>query len=184
MTLKSTPARYGAVTQTIHWLTAFLVLAAYLLGEGGPERILYSAERATQLNAHETLGVAVLALLVLRIVWRIFDPTPKEAPSPGWIRITSRIVQGLLYLLLIAIPVTAILGAWFTGHPIFVAGSEVGPFTGLSHDLGEGFFEVHETLANLILIVAGVHAVAALFHHFVLRDGVLLTMLPFGRARG
>jgi cytochrome b561 len=183
MSFRSTSLRYGVAAQTIHWLTAILVLAAYLLGEGGPESRLYAPERASQLTAHETIGMLVLALLVIRILWRLVDSRPEDEPMPAWMRILSSAVHGILYLLLAAIPLTAIFGAWFSGHPIFFAGSPIGPFLGEAKDVSESLLEIHETLGNVILWIAGLHALAAIYHHVFLRDRVLLTMLPFGRAR-
>ena len=84
--------------------------------------------------------------------------------------------------LLVAVPATAILGAWFSGHPVtFLGIGAIGPLTGEAHDLGLSLAELHETLGNVILYVAGVHAAAALFHHFFLRDRVLRSMLPGGQ---
>lgn len=177
--------RYGAVAQTFHWLTVILVLAAYFLGEGGPQSRVYAPERALTLSAHETFGILVFVLTVLRLLWRAFDRTPDDQPMPRLMRIASRVVQGALYVLLLALPLTAVFGAWFEGHPITLFGGAltIGPLTATDASFGNSLAEVHETLGNAILWVAGAHALAALFHHFVLRDRVLLTMLP-GRSTG
>ncbi len=183
VTETATPTRYGAVTQTFHWLTVFLVGAAYLLGEGGPESRIYAAERATQLSLHETSGMAVLVVLVLRLVWRFFDRAP-EVPMQAWMRVSSRILHVVLYALLAALPLTAIFGAWVGDHPITLVGlGEIGPFLTVNPELGRTLSEIHETLGNVIIWIAGFHAAAALYHHFFLRDRVLVTMLPFGEAR-
>jgi cytochrome b561 len=175
--------RYGSVARFFHWTTVVLVLAAYFIAEGGPESRVYAAERATQLSIHETLGVAVLLVLVLRLVWRALDRTPENPPMPRLMLIAARAVHGLLYLLLAAIPLTAIFGAWFGGHAVtFIGGLAIGPLTAADSSLGHSLAEVHETLGNAILWVAGIHAAAALFHHFVMRDRVLVTMLPGGAA--
>ncbi len=184
MTLRNTPTRYGAIVQTFHWLTVFLVGAAYLLGEGGPESRVYSDERAFTLSLHETFGTLVLVVLVLRLIWRVFERPPQDPPSPAWMTIASRVVHWLLYALLAAVPLTAIFGAWFEGHPINLLGlGDIGPLTSLSHDFGRTITELHTTLGNVIIWVAGLHAAAALFHHFFMRDRVLLSMLPFGGSR-
>jgi cytochrome b561 len=173
------PTRYGAVTQTFHWLTVFLVGAAYLLGEGGPESRVYAAERAVQLGLHETFGMAVFVVLILRLVWRFFDRVP-EVPMQAWMRVSSHILHGVLYALLAAIPLTAIFGAWVGGHAITPFGIEISPFATVNTELGHTLSELHETLGNAIIWVAGFHAAAALYHHFFLRDRVLVAMLPFG----
>lgn len=182
MGLISTPTRYGAVAQLFHWLTAILVAAAYLLGEGGPESRVFAPERALTLSAHETLGSLVLLLLLLRLGWRLIDHLPQGPPMPLLMRAPARLVHIALFLLLALVPLTAILGSWYSEHPLTLLGvGSVGSFVAPAPQFGNTLLGLHGALANAILILAGLHALAALFHHFVLRDRVLLSMLPFGR---
>jgi cytochrome b561 len=98
--------------------------------------------------------------------------------------IAAKAVQASLYVLLIALPVTAIAGAWLEGHPLtLLAGAQVAPLVAKSHDLGASIARLHTWLGDAIMWLAGLHALAALYHHFTLRDGVLVSMLPFGSAR-
>jgi cytochrome b561 len=183
MTLRNTPTRYGAVTQSFHWLTVIFVGAAYLLGPEGRESGIYAPENASALSWHETLGILVIVILVLRLAWRLVDRPPQDPPMPGWMLVSSRLVHWALYALLAAAPLTAILGAWYSGHPIVPFGlGDIAPPVSLSRDFGRGLAEVHGTLGNIIIALAFLHAAAALLHHFVLRDRVLLSMLPI-RAR-
>jgi cytochrome b561 len=182
MTLLNTPTRYGALGQSLHWLTVVFVCAAYLLSEEGPESQVYAPPRAAALTWHETCGMIVLALVLARLVWRMVDSAPAEPPMPAGMLLTARIVHWALYLLLVAAPVTAITGAWLGGHPVRLMGiAPIGPFFSPSHDLGESLANLHGSLGNAIVWIAGLHAAAALFHHFVLRDRVLVAMLPFRR---
>ena len=105
------------------------------------------------------------------------------ASAPAWMNVVSRAVQLLLYALLLAVPSTAIAGAWLEGHPLTLGIlGNVPPPIAESHALGASIATIHTYLGDTILWVAGLHATAALFHHFVLRDEVLLAMLP--RRRG
>ena len=171
--------RYSAVTQTFHWISAALVLAAFVMGPGGPENIVYIPERATERAIHETLGMAVFIISLLRIVWKLLDRPPAPVPLARWMHIASKSAQGMLYLLLLAVPLTAILGAWLEGHPVVLLGglSIAGPLAA-SHDLGSTIAEVHGWLGDVILWIAGLHAAAAIYHHWFLKDGVLASMLP------
>ena len=176
--------RYGAVAQAFHWTTVVLVVAAYLLGEGGPESRVYSATRASDLAWHETLGILVFVVVLVRLVWRLIDRVPEEPPMPVWMSLASRLVHWVLYAMLVAVPLTAIVGAWYEGYPVtFLGIGQIGPWLALSHDFGRTITELHTTLGSFIVWVAGAHAAAALFHHFVMRDRVLLAMLPGGSAR-
>lgn len=172
------PSRYGALAQALHWLTAILVLAAFLYGPGGSEQRVYAPGRDFDRALHETLGLAVLLLSCVRLAWRAFDRHPDPEPVPVWMGLAARTVRVLLYVLLFVVPLTAITGAWLEGHPVTWLGGSLGPWLAPSHDLGSRIAWLHGWLGDVILWVAGLHAVAALYHHFVLKDGVLRAMLP------
>jgi cytochrome b561 len=107
------------------------------------------------------------------------DTVPEDPPVKPWMRYSARLVHVFLYVLLIATPVSAIVGAWLEGHPLTVWGfGNIGPMLPQMHDVGLSVAALHTTFGNVILWVAGLHAVAALFHHFFLRNSVLLSMLP------
>jgi cytochrome b561 len=171
--------RYGGIAQLFHWATAILVLVAFIYGPGGPEDRVYGVARDAERRLHETLGLCVFALVVLRVLWKLVDQRPAPLPMARWMQIASHAVQGGLYLLLFAVPMTAVAGAWLTGHPLtLLTGIDIAPRLAESHDLGATIAEVHGWLGDVILWLAGAHAVAALYHHFRLRDGVLVSMLP------
>ena len=173
------PTRYGGLAQVFHWTTAILVVAAFVYGPGGSERRVYSAARTFDRELHETLGLCVFALITVRVIWRSFDTRPASPDIPRWMRFTSKAVQACLYVLLFALPATAIAGAWLEGHPLtFLGRVEVAPWIAESHDLGATIATIHGWLGDTILWLAGVHAIAALYHHFVRKDRVLLSMLP------
>ena len=179
----STRFRYGAVAQAFHWLTAVLVIAAYFMGPGGSEQRVYSAAVDFTRQTHETLGISVFALVFARLLWRSMDSVPEDPPMKPWMKYSAKLVHIVLYGLLIATPVSAIVGAWLEGHPLTLWGfGNIGPMLSPAHDLGLSLADLHATLGNIILWVAGLHAVAALFHHFFLRDSVLVSMVP-GRWR-
>jgi cytochrome b561 len=182
MQFLSTSRDHGAVTRAFHWLTVLLVGAAYLTSAGGPESRVYSAAMDLTRQTHETFGILVFAVTLLRILWRFADRRPEEPPMPAWMRLSSKAVHLALYGLLVAIPAVGVLGAWLEGHPLtLLTGATYGPLVPLDHDLGHTVTEIHTVLGNVIVWLASLHALAALFHHFVLRDGVLVSMLPTRR---
>jgi len=172
-------ARYGRLAQAFHWVTAVHVLIAFIYGPGGSEQRVYSPARDFDRQLHETLGMCVFALVMLRVLWRAIDVQPDTPQAPRWMGIAAKAVQAALYLLLFAVPLTAIAGAWLEGHPLtLLAGIEIRPLVARSHDLGAQIAAVHTWLGDAILWLAGCHALAALYHHALLRDGVLASMLP------
>jgi len=173
------PKRYSAISQLLHWLTAITVLLAFVYGLGGPEDRVYLPARDFNRHLHETLGMLVILLTLVRVLWKAFDKAPRVAGLPRWMELASSSVQGLLYVLLLAVPLSAMVGAWLEGHAVVLLGgiSLASPLA-QSHALGVTVSNVHTLLGDAIMWLAGAHALAALYHHFLLRDGVLLTMLP------
>ncbi len=173
------PTRYGTVAQTFHWLTAIVVLVAFIYGPGGSEQRVYQPSRDFERQLHETLGLCVLALTFLRVLWKKFDSQPVVPPAARWMELTAKAVQSALYLLLLLVPLTAIAGAWLEGHPLtLLGGLQVASPVGISHDLGASIANLHTWLGDAILWIAGVHALAAVYHHHLLKDQVLVSMLP------
>ena len=171
--------RYSGLTQAIHWATAVLVLVAFIYGPGGSETRVYSPAKDFDRQLHETLGLLVFTLAIVRVLWRAVDTRPDSPEAPPWMMMAAKVMQAALYVLLFAVPLTAIAGAWLEGHPLtLLAGVKIGPFTPEIHDAGKSIATLHTWLGDAILWVAGAHALAALYHHFVLKDSVLRSMLP------
>ncbi|MGF6597783.1 cytochrome b561 [Paraburkholderia sp. GAS448] len=172
-------ARYGAVAQFFHWTTAVFVLAAFTFGPGGSEQRVYAHARDFDRQLHETLGLCVFALVVMRVLWRIVDTQPDPPQVSFWMSVAAKAVQWTLYVFLFALPLTAITGAWLEGHPLtLLAGPEIPSFLGISRNVGATLATIHTWLGDAILWLAGFHALAGLYHHIVLKDGVLVSMLP------
>ena len=163
----------------MHWATAVLVLAAFVYGPGGSEQRVYTPARDFDRQLHETLGLSVLILVAIRLAWRMVDARPDPPKVTRWMGFVARVVRVALYVLLFGVPLTAITGAWLEGHPVtLLAGIEILPVLVLSHDTGATIASIHTWLGDAILWVAGLHALAGLYHHFVLKDDVLESMLP------
>ena len=175
MTVFGTEIRYGTIAQAFHWVTAALVLAAWLVAGGG---------RSPTIVLHETIGLTIFVLVCLRLLWRAFDRQPDQPPMPKAMAWSSVLVHWLLFGLLLAVPFTAIIGTQLEGHALTIYGlGVVGPFlTASSRYLGHQLLELHQLIGNLIIWLAGLHAAAALYHHYFMKDGVLKAMLPGGRA--
>jgi cytochrome b561 len=184
MQLRNSARGYGAVSLSLHWLTVGVVLAAWLLGTFGDE-LPRGAARSGGLLVHIWAGLAILALVALRIVWRLLDPPPPfEATRFGqWLDVAARLTHFALYGLLIAVPVVGVLLQFARGDalPIFGIVDIASPWV-KDRAFARSLKEVHETLANLLMIGASLHAAAALVHHWLLGDSTLARMLP-GRTR-
>ncbi|MEM5296155.1 cytochrome b/b6 domain-containing protein [Burkholderia sp. JPY481] len=186
--MKSSATSYGSIAQFLHWCTAIVVLVTFMYGPGGHEQRVYSAAHDFDRQLHETLGLCVFALTLIRLLWRAFDTQPETPPMSRWMAVLATTVQWLLYLLLLALPLTAISGAWLEGHPLtLIGGHEIPSLLSTSHAAGSAISSLHTWLGDAIMWLAGFHAFAAIVHHVLLKDDVLVGMLPrwfpTGRAR-
>ncbi len=171
---------YGAIPQAVHWLTVILVAVAWTLGLFGDE-FPKGAPRDAGLFAHISAGLAVIALLVVRMAWSLVDPPPSAGPTKlgAWSVRLGKVAHYLLYVLLIAVPVVGIVLQFARGDAIPIFGLVEIPSPWVKDRAFSGNVkEVHEVLANTLMVVAGFHAAAALIHHWVLRDPTLARMLP------
>ena len=171
--------RYGGISQLLHWVTAGLVVYAFSNGLGGSEARVYLPSRDFQRALHETVGLCVLALVAIRLLWRTVETRPEPVETAPWMQTARTAVEVALYVLLFAVPLTAISGAWLEGHPLTLLGGWSIPVLPMgSHDTGVAVSRLHTWLGDAIIWLGVFHALAALYHHFILRDTALISMLP------
>ncbi|MGJ4749014.1 cytochrome b, partial [Leptospira sp. SA-E8] len=116
----SASSRYDLPSRVLHWLTVIAVLIAFILGPGGFGRLMrQGVDPATRSDIvwHETLGLLVFGLTLLRLVWMALRPRPPEFPMPAWMRLSAKAAHVVLWLVLLALPVTALLTLGSEGHP-------------------------------------------------------------------
>ncbi|GGD88941.1 hypothetical protein GCM10011515_05750 [Tsuneonella deserti] len=169
--------RYSGVAMLLHWLIAVAVIVNWQLAENARD-----GDNLMQL--HAATGITILALTVLRILWRLVHRPPPLAPTlHRWERVLAHVTHAVFYILLIALPLLGWIGYSVEGKGIDVFGLlRVGalPVQQGGHDAAEGVFEIHETLGSAMIYLIGLHIVGALKHTLWDKDGNLWRMLPFG----
>lgn len=179
MTLRNDSHAWGSISIALHWLTFLLVVGMAVVGLTMTE--LATSPFKIQVYAlHKSFGLTVLGLTALRLLWRLFAGRPEPEPgSPRWQDRLAALIQGAMYALLVAIPLS---GWWFnsaSGFPLrwfgLVALPKLGGFDPQLKLLAR---ETHETLFFVLASLVAVHAAAALWHHYRLRDRTLSRMLP------
>ena len=169
------PDRYGVVSRAIHWITALLFFVMLGVGLWMEELLDDSSALGEQLLfLHQSTGLLVLGLTVLRLLWLIVTPPP---PLPetlqAWEILLARFVRILMYVLLLAIPVSGYLNLAFDGHDVTFYGLFTIPaLVSENHDLHEVFEEVHELLVWSLLFLVLLHIAGALKHRYELGPGV------------
>ncbi|PPQ35840.1 cytochrome b [Rhodopila globiformis] len=174
--------RYDGVARTLHWLTALLVLVQFGLAEAWdlPAR----PGKHLMIVAHMSFGILLALVLAARIAWRLMPGHQMPAAVAGWVERASKAVHYLLYALLVVQAVLGFVLRWSGNEAMSFFGLLIpppfAPFPKPAHHL---IGAAHNCIGWTIVILAAGHALAALFHHFVLHDDVLWRMLPGRRAR-
>jgi cytochrome b561 len=182
MPLKSDANRWGVGARTLHWLMAVLIITLGLVGlymadlPNSPQKIKIYA-------LHKSIGLTVLALLLLRVAWRMADRRPDDVPMPRWQVLAARGVHALLYVFMLVLPLSGWLYNSASGYPLqwfglfnlpSLTGGSDAALKGTAHAVHEyGFY-------GLVLLLLA-HVGGALKHHFVDRDETLIRMLPLLR---
>jgi cytochrome b561 len=182
-TVASSPVllrRYDAVAQGLHWLIAVLALAVIALGLAVPETARGGAARGLVLLLHRSLGIGVLAAMVLRLLWRWRHAPP---PLPPHMMAIEKFLAGathaVLYLLFFGMPLTGYLNSAAAGHPVALFGVvAIPPLLPEDPRLAQIAMALHFAGQWLVYLLVALHSAAALVHHFVRRDEVMVRMLP------
>jgi cytochrome b561 len=182
MPLSNTEHRYGAVAKFLHWAIVILIIAQYVIIESA-EDLPDGLEKLQVISNHKSLGMLVFLLALARIGWRIVNRgKPVPVPMPDWQRIAAAAGHGVLYLLILAMPLSGWAMSSSANYPVTLFGWFQFPaLVAPDPELHEALEEVHEVLFNVIVALAIAHAAAALYHHFALKDDTLRRMLPFAR---
>jgi cytochrome b561 len=175
----SQSAAPGNLARLVHWIMAAMILGLFALGTA-LEEIPRGAARDFGMMLHQSFGLVFVALLLVRLGVR----PATAAAGPGLGRWAARAMHAALYALMFAIPLAGLGNQWARGRASDFFGVLALP-SPLAADrtLAKLLGEIHETAAVALLALAGVHMLAALWHHFVRRDDVLRNMLP-GTGRG
>ncbi len=182
---QNTTARYDPVSRVFHWLTAIAVTIAFILGPEHFGRLMkQGVDPASHSDIvwHESLGIVVLVLTMLRLLWLAFRPAPPEISMANWMHATAKLVHLALWALLLALPISAVLALGSEAHPLtLLGGVRINQMPLIADSALAGLADwgdVHGFLGDAIMAFAGLHALAAIYHQVVLKDGVLSTMLP------
>jgi len=177
MGVRNTTTSYGWVAITIHWVMAAVIFAMFGLGLWMRTLGYYDSWYHDAPELHKSIGILLLLLLVFRFIWRIINTRP-ELMGEAWEKVISLMVHRMHYLLLFAVMLTGYLiptaegvgidvFGWFTVPALFSFNKEITDLIGMMH-----FY-----LAWAVMVLAGIHAAAALKHHFIDKDTTLLRIL-------
>ena len=174
------PDRYTRTAITLHWAIALLIFAAFPLGVYMHELPL-SPTKLRLYSYHKWIGVSIFLLAVLRVAWRsTHRPPPLPATMPRWETLAASTVHHLLYVLILAVPLSGWLMSSAKGfQTVWFGVLPLPDLVGKNKELGDLLREVHESLNFTMLGLMLAHIGAAFKHHFIERDEILARMIPF-----
>lgn len=186
---RNTADRWGNIARFLHWTIALLIFALIAMGWVMSEMEGFTPQKMQLYMIHKSTGLLVLALVACRLIWRLSGRKPKSLQSiPWYMNAGAEIVHWALYVLMLAIPLSGWLVNSYANVPLNWFGltalrvpNLVTVPAEIGWDRAREMGEIHGTLAWLLLAVVGLHAAAALYHHFVRKDPVLARMTPFIR---
>ncbi len=172
-------AGYGATAKTLHWIVVGLLIVQFIIAWVMPD-IRRDTKPDTLINLHLSFGALILFVAIVRLAWRLTQGqvAPLASMTP-FERTASHVLHGLLYLLLLVVPILGWINASWRGFPAVMFGLEL-PKLVATHAPGLRWTgDVHGLLANYVMLaLVGLHVAAALYHYFIRRDGVMQRMLP------
>jgi cytochrome b561 len=170
--------QYGTTAKVFHWLVVALLIVQYPLGKFMPH-IHRGMTPGDAMTFHISFGITILALMVLRLFWRITHPVGPARSLPAWQQLVSEAVHWLLYVLVFATTMTGWIFASERGWSISLFSAIPFPLLPtegslLAHVIGKW----HGTMEWALLLVIGAHVAAAITHTFIFRDQIMQRMLP------
>ncbi|WP_233800005.1 cytochrome b [Paraburkholderia sp. HP33-1] len=172
---------YTRTAIAFHWLIALLIVCGFALGWVMTDIPGFTPTKLRYFSWHKWIGVTVFALAIVRIVWRaIHGAPPMPRRMPTWQRGAAHLVHLLLYVLMIAIPVSGYLYSSAANVPVVYLGLIPLPrLIAPDPHLKEVLKNMHIALNYTLLVLVGLHVAGALKHQWLDRDGLLSRMLPF-----
>jgi cytochrome b561 len=180
------PGRYDGVAIGLHWLVAALAIAVAVLGLMIPEAPRGSEWRDWVLLLHRSIGMTILAAMVLRMLWRLNHPAP---PLPASLRpieaFLAHATHVLLYIAFLAMPLAGYLNTAAAGHSLSLFGLvTIPPLIAENQRLAQIAIALHLAGQFAVYGFVALHVAAALMHGIIRRDGIFSRMLPATRRMG
>lgn len=168
---------YGLIARLLHWLIVALVLVM-LVGGVMLSALPSGGFKAFLMAAHKSTGASILLLMIGRLLWRVYNPRPRDLGEIPVLNYIAHIMHVWLYVLLFLQPLSGILMSQAYGYPVVVFGVfKLPPLIWNSPLLGGVFGQIHAVTALVLTLAIVVHAAAAWKHHFIDRDRTLMRML-------
>jgi len=175
--------RYNPLAQALHWLTAALALAVLPLAWVAIS-LPNSELKGTMFTLHKSVGLTILAIVVLRIVWRMIHPAPADPAAPKALEVIARINHWLLYAIFLIMPVSGYLLSALSGRSTAYFWLFTIPGFEKNEAVQKVFATMHVVGQYAVYLLVALHIAGTVWHLVIRRDGLLERMLPVQDGRG
>jgi cytochrome b561 len=174
MHVKNTLTEYGLISKLLHWISAILLFIQIPLGfylvdlDFGPERL-------TVEDIHVTIGLSIFYLVILRLLYKIFNPTPRLEPSifKGQ-KFLAKLNHVMLYVTILSVTISGILKKLFNGETLMIIFKKIKIQD--NFELGELFYDIHVISNYVLIVLIIIHILAVITHKFFFNDNLLKRM--------
>lgn len=177
--LKNTETTYGSVSKAFHWGIFVLVTLMLIVGffmEDFPESI-----QGMTYMLHKSTGLLILGLMIIRLIWHWTNKVPVFPQAMSTVqRFVARFVHWLFYVILLVMPINGWIMSTAAGRAPVFYGLIALPFPGIEANeaLANQLANLHEIFAYVLLFLILGHTIAALAHHYIYKDNILIRMMP------
>ncbi len=169
---------YGWVSISLHWIMALSIFGLFGLGLYMVDLGYYDPWYRSSMDLHKSIGLVLAFVYVLRLIWKQSQISPSVIADKSWQKFAAHLTHGLLYQILLVLMISGYLISTADGRSIEVFGLVSVPALPFAFEQQEDIAgEIHWWLAWSLIVLAGIHALAALQHHFILKDNTLKRML-------
>jgi cytochrome b561 len=174
MHFKNTLTEYGLISKLMHWISAILLFIQIPLGfylvdlDFGPERLTIE-------DIHVTVGLSIFYLVILRLLYKIFNPTPRLEPSvfKGQ-KFLAKLNHVMLYVTILSITISGILKKLFNGETLMIIFKKIK--IQYNFELGELFYDIHVISNYVLIVLIIIHLLAVIVHKLFFNDNLLKRM--------
>jgi len=177
MQIHNTADKFGIVSKTLHWIVAILIIAAWIVGNYAVDLPDKDPAKFKLFDLHKSVGMAVLMLVIIRLSWRLYDGVPKFLGKSRLLEVAANTVHYLLYAFMFIQPLSGWAMSSAAGYnPTFFGLFTFPSLVAKNPGMVETYVVIHNTSANILLLLFVMHISGALVHHFIFKDNTLKRM--------
>ena len=162
--------RYGLISIIFHWLMALIIIATFILGLNLKHNFQYYYE---VLALHNSLGITIFLLAILRVTWRFFNIKPTQLPNKVIFMKLATLTHIFFYIIFFTLPITGYILTNLQGDIVLFYGYSLPELLEQNRGLKNYVHTIHDYVGNILLILFSLHVLGALYHHLIKRDNTL-----------